>query len=332
MLEIIEFNSLRTELESKPNYDAYCDYVFLHLPLDEFNTSILANLIAWKFKKTNETKLAVFGYHALLPLYSNFDLLITLDEFLPNSELSPVDLLANNREQRLVTNSFVDQLIIEFNLFSMSEEFIDALLEKYPRDSLHHLVFSMSIDFLLENGSMLKATESSLSAARAFIGRSQNRKVVYIIGRNREIHPQYNEKLFSAILFNLFLGRLVLNGTLPRPMFRIFKLFPNYLEIENHLNSYNFTLALMEIADKTYVVGNAGGVSVHMLSNAELVIVGPMTWVNNVAFSYRGVTLYSARLSSGLKTRNNLVLISPKKLPRFLASKIKAVLRQVFSA
>lgn len=61
----------------------------------------------------------------------------------------------------------------------------------------------------------------------------------------------------------------------------------------------------------SYIYGNAGGASIHMLTGAPITLVGPMNWVNSKRYSYRGVTLLKSRHKAGLTALHTFRGISP---------------------
>jgi hypothetical protein len=136
---------------------------------------------------------------------------------------------------------------------------------------------------------MISASNVERVLAEEFIKESRiAQEFVVVIGRNRKVHPEHNNRLTLQILKNLILGRPVINATFPNPDIKLGRLFKKYFVLPPTLSEYGVTVALMENARETIAIGNAGGIGVHMMTSAKIRVVGLMNWVNGVDYTLNG--------------------------------------------
>ena len=293
------------------------------LEIDEFNTLILANLISWKLKKKHPgLQLATICHREYEVLFNNFDKRIYYPQI---SEIeSPVDYLAGNIKGREQLRAIAENELKSHNIEIITHEKLEYLIqETIDIQSIHKTVLVNSIHHLLSIGPMIKASVEDLKNVDCYLSSISMRKTYYlIIGRYRRTHPEYNNLLKFQIFMNLLLGREVINATTPKPDLYFGKYFSKYHEIPKQLSGYGFTVGLMERAKETTLIGNAGGVGVHMMTSSNLKIVGLMNWVNGKDFADKGITLFKARKLAGLVTKHTWVGESPRNLLRGLKGMI----------
>jgi hypothetical protein len=301
-----------------------------YLLIDEFNTVILANLLAWRMKQENPNLLlATVCDPDYMVLFSHFDKLLFLSREQTND--TPVDQLAKNCLDRNSKLESAISLMQENNIEILNFGDLSHLVVHESEEGVHKTVLVNSISYLLSEGVMIKSSKQDKNLARNFLQESQISKThVLVIGRNRTILPQYNNTLLLPILKNLVLRRSVINATFPNPNLPLRRVFKNYFELPTTLSGYGVTVALMEDARETIVIGNAGGVGVHMMTGARIRVVGLMNWVNGVQFNVEGLTLYSARKLVGLETIHTWVGERPRNILqaalKHLKTKILAIL------
>jgi len=162
----------------------------------------------------------------------------------------------------------------------------------------------MLIELLLGKGPLLEPTRLDLKSVDEFLESQKITECNLVLGRNRIVHPHHKNLLETQICESISNEVHVINATFPRP--NLESQYPKrYTEVVNDLNSYGFTLALMKRAHMTYAYGNAGGISIHLLTNSPVTVVGPMNWVGSMKYSYSGKTLFSARRSVGIETHHS---------------------------
>ncbi len=299
----------------------------IYLVIDEFNTIILANLLAWKLKTINpQLNLTTVCHRDYEVLFSYFDNKLFFES--KSLEQSPVDYLAGNTEARSEMSRSARNLLQVSKIDVLEFQDVCHLVQKFPDEPIHAMVLSNSVEYILKHGAMVFASTSDHSSVEAYLRANRiSGKPVVVIGRNRNVHPQYNNLMRLQIFINLLLGRQVINATFPNPNLK-FSLFPNYYELPSEFSSYGFSVALMETSRETVLLGNAGGVGTHMMTTAPLRIVGLMNWVNGQEFSFDGLTLFEARRISGLITRHTWVGENVKnvlgEIKRRLNSRIKS--------
>jgi hypothetical protein len=284
----------------------------LYLLIDEFNTIILANLIAWKLKSKNPgLKLATVCHKEYDVLFSQFDLKMYYPE--SSDTDSPVNSLAGNTLKREQAREHAKELFSTLNIELLESDNYSQEVKASPDEPIHFTVLVNSIQYLLDVGPMIYSNNEDKVIINDYLENLGIKKNPYVvIGRFRKVHPQYNNLLKVQILKNLFLGRDVVNATHPSPNLPYKTFFPRYHELPSNLSSYGFSVALMEKAAETTVTGNAGGVGIHMMTSANLRIIGLMNWVNGANFSYNGISLFQARKMSGLGTKHSWLGESPK--------------------
>lgn len=169
---------------------------------------------------------------------------------------------------------------------------------------LHERVIKMLIEHLLDKGPLLEPSRLDLESVDKFLESQKITEYNLVLGRNRLVHPHHNNLLEKSICRSISNEVYCINATFPRP--NLESQYPKrYTEVVNDLNSYGFTLALMKRAHMTYAYGNAGGISIHLLTNFPVTVVGPMNWVGSMKYSYSGKTLFSARRSVGIETHHS---------------------------
>jgi hypothetical protein len=291
---------------------------------DEFNTLILSNLTAWKIKETSPTvALATCCFPNYRCLYSYFDKVF---EFPWNDSENPVDVSVNDvlirsayakTAREIFQNESIPLLEIPVG--------VQNLIDR-PSESIHKVVFKLLAEHMSKVGALIQSSEKDRESVKQFLERNSiSEEYVVIIGRNRQVHKQHNNLLRETIGEQLNLGKIVINATYPNPNLKA--QYPeSYFELGHELQAYGITVALMEKASMSYCFGNAGGVSLHMMTSAPLTIVGEMEYVHRRDFRFQGKTLFEARFSSGLETHHswrdtslrNRIKYAVKKLLRLI--------------
>lgn len=291
-----------------------------YLGIDEFNTVILANLLAWKLKKSNPNlTLASVCHPEYQVLFGHFDRLIMFPEM--NLGASPVEHLAANPLLRERNQLEAEKLMKENEIQILEYEDYSHYLKG---EHIYKTILVNSIKYILEEGVMIKSSEQDRLLLNEFLRQSHiNAKPIVVIGRNSTVHAYQNNLLSLQITKNLLLGRPVINATFPSPNMAFQRIFKNYHELPINLSKYGVTVALLEGARETIVIGNAGGIGVHMMTGGKLRLVGFMNWVNGENFSYEGLTLFKARKLAGLATSHTWF----GEKPRIILALILSLLR-----
>jgi hypothetical protein len=292
--------SIRAEIDNHQNINSSFGF---YIPFDEFNTLIYSNLLAKCIKKTHPgIKLTTCTFKCFENLYSYFDELLFFDW---NSDVSPIDAGAQEPNLRAYFDQVAKKMLLERGL--SDPEILDSIEENFNKSygrEIHKQVFGLLAEHLAQSGVLITSNETNRLQVHQFLESNKIEKdFVVVIGRNRKVHEHHNNYLLPQIYESIEEGRYVINATLPSPKLES-SFTKNYIEVNNNLNDYGFTVALMELASMTYVYGNAGGVSIHMMTNAPLTLVGPINWVNSTQFSHNGVTLLAARKIAGIKTHH----------------------------
>jgi hypothetical protein len=293
--------SLRTEVDSHQKINS--DFGF-YIPFDEFNTLIYSNLLAKYIKNTHpEIKLTTCTFKCFENLYSYFDELLFFEW---NSDVSPIDAGAQEPDLRAHFDQVAKKMLLERGL--SQPKILDSIEENLNKSygkEIHKKVFGLLAEHLAQSGALITSNENNRLQVHQFLQSNKVEKdFVVVIGRHRKVHEHHNNYLLPQIIDSLKEGKYVINATFPSPKLESY-FTKNYLEVSNPMNNYGFTVALMELASMCYVYGNAGGVSIHMMTNSSLTLVGPINWVNSIQFSHKGVTLLAARKIAGLKTHHN---------------------------
>ena len=127
-----------------------------------------------------------------------------------------------------------------------------------------------------------------------------DKKVVCINGRNSlyKTHCR-NDLLLNVIKDLIENGYYVINTTIYPPGFKI----DNYEEIETNL-SYNDVVALYNISDCVVSIQNSGGISTHLLTESNFILIeSNETWVNNKSFGFNNKTQVELRSEKGYFTK-----------------------------
>lgn len=253
--------------------------------------------------------LATCTFKRFASLFDEFDELLFFDWEHCDS---PIDLAAKDQSLK---NYFAERAreMLEARKILVPPQFdeIDRAITLEFGSGIHKKVFGLTAKHLMNGGSLLRASELDALKVSSFLefhGILNGYRL--IVGRNRSVHQHHNNLLIKQISDAIRQGYTVINATFPSP--RLQELFPeSYVEVDDSSNEYGFTIALMESASMSYIYGNAGGSSIHMLTGAPITLVGPMNWVNSHRYSYRGVTLLKARRKAGLTTLHTFRGISP---------------------
>ncbi len=286
------------------------DVYGFYIPFDEFNTLIYANLLAKKLKaRYPQLKLVTCTFRPFASLFGEFDELLFFEW---ETTESPIDVTANEPTLRTKFMEQAHAMLLERDLrvppqlLGIQREITDAL-----GPELHRQVFGLLAEQLLYQGSMLNSSVLEKNRVSEFLKKNQVAQgFIVVIGRNRDIHRHHNNTLLRQISDSIDKDLTVVNATFPPPGLQAN--FPDkYVEINSEQNDYGFTIALMESASMTYIFGNAGGGSIHLMTNAPITLVGPLNWINSLKYSFRGITLLAARRRTGLKTLHTWSGISP---------------------
>lgn len=95
-------------------------------------------------------------------------------------------------------------------------------------------------------------------------------------------------------------GFYVINTTIIPPQFCFTE---NYEEISDNM-SYNEVVALYSISDCVISVQDSGGISTHLLTESNFILLpSNETWVNNKAYGYNNKSLIELRSEMGYVTK-----------------------------
>ena len=294
----------------------------VYIPVDEFNTIIISNLVAWKLKKQNpDVRLATVCNKEYKVLFNKFDSVFELPR--GNNLETPVDFLAGDIDARARDRLIALRVLESNNITLLDHNHYDHLLREDKNESIYTTVLRNSCEYLQEEGAMIISETSDMALAESYIFSTIKKKDFdLIIGRNRKIHKEHNNLLVLQILRSLLSGRAVINATFPQPRLPLQKFFRNYHELSSEYSDYGISVALMEKAKETILIGNAGGASIHMLTNSNLRLVGLMNWVNGDSYKFEGRTLFETRKMVGLPTSHTWVGETPRNLLRHFVTLI----------
>jgi hypothetical protein len=149
-----------------------------------------------------------------------------------------------------------------------------------------------------------------------------NKKVVCINGRNTLYkHNARNNLLLNVIKQMISNDFYVINTTMMPPRFDL----KNYEEIQHNL-SYNEMVALYDISHCVISIQNAGGISTHLLTEANFILLDSSeSWVNNKKFGFNNKTQVELRKEKGYFTEvlnensiiNIIEVIKPNEIKKF---------------
>lgn len=143
-----------------------------------------------------------------------------------------------------------------------------------------------------------------------------NKKVVCINGRNAKYkHTGRNNLMHNLISQLIIEGFYVINTTIIPPQFCFTE---NYEEISDNM-SYNEVVALYSISDCVISVQDSGGISTHLLTESNFILLpSNETWVNNKAYGYNNKSLIELRSEMGYVTKilnDNIIQFVGKQTP-----------------
>lgn len=257
---------------------------------EEFNKLIEPSLIAGYLKRKNPELQAYF--------YS------------PDSKF---DILFNEFDCK-ITEGY---LYSDFILLQQAKK--DVMNELFGNDSKHpyYTMFSMAAKSLKEGTFKLflpdeaeyKRVKESLQDIR--------RPIITINGRNLPKIQMRNHTLYKHIHWFIDHGCFVINLTDVSPGFPFDR--RQYREIPSLELSYNTMVSYFLNSNCLVSIGNAGGISTHMLTPTNLCILNSReTWIDNPEFSLDGITMLQARkniiLTKTLNSEMNYLLPNEKNI------------------
>jgi hypothetical protein len=244
--------------------------------MDEHNYIASSN---W-FHRENDTSYEVVCYKNAEILHPHFDVRHCVDALVDNNH--------QNHEHRIskakALQDFASKLDFEFTL--------GGLKHKGPEGHVYKRTFSNLTKEMLGGNYFFKPRREDYLEIKEKISKYGN-KVVAINGRDQFKNHGRNNLLGGEINLLLKAGYTVLNCTLPKPNLQINN--PNYHEVGDDCIDYSRNISYFLCSKAVVSVGNAGAVTNHMSTQANVIMVGPGGWVDNPSFGYEGYSIFSAK-------------------------------------
>jgi len=248
---------------------------FLQCPFDEFNYYPVVNF--YKEFLDEDSNIVTFkGLECLYPFYKN---IITID--MPNNILE----LTPEQKWELILNkikTFPDYEIISYQFC------IDSI---HKNEHVYKFLFGNYTKYLFEHGIMFKPNILNLydCAKKMFCG---NKRVVCVNGRNINRNEHRNNLLIDLIKRLISDDYFVINVTLNKPNLNLSS--KNYLEPDNLLD-YGNVMAYFKLSDCVISLSDSAGISTHLMTDSNLILIGEGGWVDNPEFGYIGYSMVTAR-------------------------------------
>jgi len=245
--------------------------------LDEHNSIPNNN---W-FVREENTSYEVVCYRNYEIMHPNFDVVHCVDESVTTNHYSQVDRLA--KVKRL--QEFVNEL--------------DGIFEATFQRSQPHLhpyksTFGNLAREMLQGNVFFKPRRSDYESVKAKL-EPLGPNLVCVNGRNVHSFKAHNRNnsLLAEIKMLLNAGFVVLNCTIPNPKLPISH--PNYLEVGNECLDYSVNISYFLCSKALLSVGNAGAITNHMSTEANVIITGEGGWVDNREFGHEGISILEAK-------------------------------------
>jgi hypothetical protein len=245
---------------------------------DEFNSYPSVNFYC---KHYNEDLHAVIfeGYECLFPFIKNK---IVIERPKEIHKLSYED--RNN-----IVRKKILELVDEKNIISYKK----SIDEIHPNCHLYKYLFSNYTKYIIENKKHLfEPSLQDLEKTKKILPNT-NKAIVCVNGRNLSKVSQYNYTLEYLIEFLIKSGIYVINCTFDKPNFNYDS--DSYWEPHNFIESYNINCSLFSLCNSVITIGNAGGVSTHLMTNCNVIVLGPGGWIDNLEMGYQNESILTAR-------------------------------------
>lgn len=243
---------------------------------DEFNSYPSVNFY---YKHFNEPHVVIFeGYECLYPLVKNK---IIIDRPKEIHKLSPDDRDA-------IIKKKISELVNQDDIIT-NRKCIDEI---HPDKHLYKFLFSSYTKYMIDNKKHLfETTKKDIDEIKKIFNKTK--PTVCINGRNLKKLPAYNNNLENLIKFLIDNKIFVINCTFDKPNF----LFDSeyYWEPGELIESYNMNCSLFSLCDFVISIGNAGSISTHLMTNSNVIILGPGGWVDDLNMGYGGESMITAR-------------------------------------
>jgi hypothetical protein len=244
---------------------------------DEFNSYPSVNFYYNHFKE--EPHVVIFeGYECLYPLIKN-KIIVERPKEIHKLSCTDRDAIIKNKILNLVSEEDI----------ITNRRCIDEI---HPDRHLYKFLFSSYTKYMIENKKHLfESPQKNIDETKKILNR--NKPIVCINGRNLKKLPGYNNNLEDLIKILIENKIFVINCTFDKPNFLFDPEY--YWEPGELIESYNMNCSLFSLCDYVISIGNAGSISTHLMTNSNVIILGPGGWVDDINMGYNGESMITAR-------------------------------------
>lgn len=272
--------------------------LFIGAQIDEFNQFLISNFIA----KNEPAVVCTSGYFDVLYPYAH-QIYIPKKEFWHRDFVAGYVISQHNRrmDQYLIESGFIDYEERFRKIAGSTEGAIyvrDFSLLAQPYGGIYKFLFGLIADELCSARPrfIVPKEEDYMSISKEILKRSSGRPVLVVNGRTSIKHPARNERFDWLIRESIEKGLFVVDVTVGKE-----RLSTNdYLVLDDL--TYSEMASTFLCANLVVSIGNAGGITSHMLIPANFYVVQDTvdyyrgTWVDNQNFSGKcGLSIIKAR-------------------------------------
>lgn len=271
--------------------------------LDEHNYIAVNN---W-FVREKNTSYEVVCFRNYEIMHPNFDVIHYVNDIVTTNHSSYKDLLGKNERLSKFLNS-------------VQGEFTGTFRRSPPEVHPYQKTFGNLAREILQGNIFFKPRRSDYERVKSKL-ENLGTNLVCVNGRNVHSYKAHNRNnnLVPEIKMLLDAGFVVLNCTIPNPNLGISH--PNYSEVGNECLDYSVNISYFLCSKALLSVGNAGSITNHMSTGANVIMTGVGGWVDNPKFGYNGVSILEAKarvMGNGfhLKGKEMLSKISELEIPK----------------
>lgn len=261
--------------------------------IDEFNYLSSINNFVKDLKKEYQN-VYTFSMDGMEILYNDFDKIFIKNE--KNKENNVLDELDSKPESERMKfrNNLLKPIIKHITKEEKNIHILDYRNFDYQNKHIYEFVFSNLTRRLLEkdeNVHILPFKKDYEDIKKSL--EKINKKIITISGRNLNKIPDKNQTFKNIIEFLLKYNFFVINCTINPPNFNFNS--NSYLEIKDSNLPYSKNISYFLNSNCVISIANAGGVSNHLLTKANFILLGYGGWVDNPKFGFNGQSIVSAR-------------------------------------
>jgi len=252
------------------------DRIFVQT-LDEFNYTSSVN-----FYKKNNQKTGVICLKGFEILFYNFDKIYVYNKNVGDLLLSP------NIDNKIEISDIIKE---------RAERISESVYTQFDLDTgethIYQYTFqSLARDMFEKKEPLYLPKESDYLFVKERF-KDINKKIITINGRNLGgDRAGRNNTLIETIKLLVGAGYYVVNCTIPSPMFTENFNKENYIELtEEEIQDYSKNISYFLNSDCVISVADSGGITNHICTGANIILIGEGGWVDNVEFGFNGKSL-----------------------------------------